>query len=263
MAQPHTASAHQRVLMTLAPCLLVLLVGACRSTVPQTPTPDAAQAPHAHGAPAGSTSTAIEAKPTRTNRDPHGNPDVERYIDMLQSTGRLETLQIPLVVEHLALAPDAIIGDLGCGPGNFALAFAKAAPRGVVYASDVEPAQLDSLRAKIAGDAAPNIIPVLASFDDPHFPPGRMDLVFIGDTYHHLQDRVAYMRRLEACLAPGGKLAILDYKPGDLPIGPPRAHKLEAGVMERELVEAGWTRVAKHDTHPWHDFEVWTPGEHR
>ena len=195
------------------------------------------------------------------NRDPHGNPDVVRYIGMLEAPSRLETLQVATVVERLAPAPDAMIGDLGCGPGSFAVAFAEAAPRGLVYAADVEPAQLDALRAKIAGDKHPNIVPVLASFDDPHFPLGRMDLVFIGDTYHHLQDRVAYLSRLKACLAPQGRLAILDYKPGDQPVGPPKDHKLEPGVMERELRAAGWTQVAKYDTHPWHDFEVWVPAQ--
>ena len=260
MTRERTQPTHLRILMSLVAGVLAPLLGGCQAKAPIQPAPEASPASHAH---AGAAAGPSEAKPARTNRDPHGNPDVERYIDMLQSQGRLETLQIPVVVERLAIAPDAIVGDLGCGPGNFALAFAAAAPRGLVYACDVEPAQLDELRAKIAGEAAPNVVPVLASFDDPHFPPGKMDLVFIGDTYHHLQDRVAYMRRLKSCLAPGGRLAILDYKPGDLPIGPPRAHKLEAGVMERELVEAGWTRVAKHDTHPWHDFEVWIPAEAR
>lgn len=260
MASSRSESHHLRILKSIGAGVLVALPGACRATTHTQSAPEAPAAAHAHG---GATPSASDAKPARANRDPHGNPDVERYIDMLQSQARLETLQVSLVVERLAIAPEAIVGDLGCGPGNFAVAFAAAAPRGVVYACDVEPAQLDALRAKIAGDAAPNVVPVLASFDDPHFPPGKMDLVFIGDTYHHLQDRVAYMRRLKSCIAPGGRLAILDYKPGDLPIGPPRAHKLEAGVMERELVEAGWTRVAKHDTHPWHDFEVWIPVEAR
>ena len=236
----------QRTLAALAALCLVCLTG-CRSASAPAPV---AQPPAAH-----------EHDPAapRTNRDPHGNPDVERYIEMLQAPSRLETLQVEQVVALLAPAADATIGDLGCGPGNFALAFAAAAPRGLVYACDVEPAQLDSLRAKIAGDAYPNIVPVLASFDDPHFPPGRMGLVFIGDTYHHLRDRVEYLRRLKACLAPKGRLAILDYKPGDLPVGPPKQHKLEAGVMERELQAAGWVRIARHETHPWHDFEVWTP----
>jgi ubiquinone/menaquinone biosynthesis C-methylase UbiE len=150
-----------------------------------------------------------------------------------------------------------MIGDLGCGPGIFTLAFAKACPNGVVYASDIEPAQLDVVRKKIHDTNRRNIVPVLASEDDAHFPPAQLDIVFIADTYHHLDDRVAYMRRLAKALKPGGRLVVLDYKPGVLKIGPPPEHKLAAGVMDKELVEAGWKLVERFDTHPYHDFEVW------
>jgi SAM-dependent methyltransferase len=195
------------------------------------------------------------------NRDKHGEPDVTRYIARLQSPDRLEELQIDRVLETLAPRSDAVVGDLGCGPGLFALAFANACPRGVIYASDVEPAQLDRVREHIARTSLRNIVPVLASPDDPHFPPGRIDLVLIADTYHHIENRVEYMRRLQSVLRPGGRLALLEYKPGPLPVGPDPEHKLAAGVLERELVEAGWTRVERYDTHPYHAFEVWRPAQ--
>lgn len=193
----------------------------------------------------------------RTNRDKHANPDVAQYVEALQSSGRIADLKIDVVIAKLALPPDAEIGDLGCGPGLFALAFAKACPQGVVYASDLEPGQLDAVRAKIHARDVRNIVPILASEDDPHFPPAQIDVVFIGDTYHHLVARVDYMKRLAKTLKPGGRLVILEYKPGRLSVGPPPEHKLPAGVMERELVAAGWKRVERFDTHPNHDFEVW------
>lgn len=195
------------------------------------------------------------------NRDPRGEPDVARYIARLQSPERLEELRIDSVIETLAPKSDAVIGDLGCGPGLFALAFANACPKGVIYASDVEPAQLDRVREHIARTSLQNIVPVLASPSNPHFPPGRLDLVFISDTYHHVENRVEYMRQLQSVLRPGGRLALLEYKPGPLPVGPSADHKLPAGVIERELVEAGWTRVESHDTHAYHDFEVWRPAQ--
>jgi SAM-dependent methyltransferase len=191
------------------------------------------------------------------NRDPKGEPNVADYIDRLQSPERLEDLQVDRVVETLALPADATVGDLGCGPGIFSLAFANACPRGVVYASDVEPAQLDALRAHVHATGLRNIVPVLASPDDPHFPPGRLDLVFVADTYHHIADRVEYMRRLASTLRPGGRLVLLEYKPGRLPVGPPPEHKLPPGTRELELREAGWTRVSAWETHPYHDFEAW------
>jgi SAM-dependent methyltransferase len=192
-----------------------------------------------------------------TNRDPHGEPDVAKYIDRLQSPERLEDLQVDRVLSILAPPSDATIGDLGCGPGIFVLAFANAAPRGIVYASDIEPAQLDRVREHVRVTGLRNVVPVLASSDDPHFPPNRLDIVFVADTYHHLENRVEYMRRLTSVLKPGGRLVVLDYKSGPLPVGPPPDHKLAAGVRESELTEAGYVRVDRHETHPYHDFEVW------
>ncbi|MBL8858798.1 MAG: class I SAM-dependent methyltransferase [Planctomycetes bacterium] len=193
------------------------------------------------------------------NRDRLGNADVTQYIAQLESASRITELRVPTVIEKLALPVNAIVGDLGCGPGAFVFAFAKACPEGVVFASDIEPRQLDVVRAKIRSTLFRNVVPVLASDDDPHFPPGMLDLVFIADTYHHLDDRVTYLRRLVKTLAPGGRLAILDYKPGKLEIGPPPEHKLAEGVMKKELIEAGWRFVERFDTHPFHDFEIWRP----
>lgn len=193
------------------------------------------------------------------NRDRHGNADVGAYIAQLENASRISELRIDTVLEKLALPADAWIGDLGCGPGAFALAFSKACPDGVVFACDIEPRQLDVLRAKIRSTNLRNIVPVLASEEDPHFPPAALDIVFIGDTYHHLDDRVAYAKRLIRLLKPGGRLVLLDYKPGKLDIGPPPEHKLKAGQMTKELLEAGWRQVEKFDTHPFHDFEVWRP----
>jgi ubiquinone/menaquinone biosynthesis C-methylase UbiE len=186
-------------------------------------------------------------------------PNVEKYIAKLESAERVADLQVDKVLEKLALPADAVIGDLGCGPGIFALAFAKACPRGIVYASDIEPAQLDRVRAGIAKLGVRNIVPVLASYDDPHFPPGRADVVFIGDTYHHLQDRVAYMQRLKGVLKKDGRVVVFEYKPGTLPVGPPAEHKLPEGVLAKELAAAGYTEVQRFDTHAYHDFIVWRP----
>jgi SAM-dependent methyltransferase len=241
--------------------LCLVLAPACRNAAvaPVEERVANADAPAA-SSPASASTTVQEAPKTETprvNRDKHGNPDTKQYIDALQRPERVADLQIDVVIAKLALPPDADVGDLGCGPGLFAVAFAKACPQGVVYASDIEPAQLDAVRAKIHASKLDNIVPVLASEDDPHFPPGHLDVLFIGDTYHHLDDRVAYTRRLMKSLKPGGRLVILDYKPGKLAVGPPPEHKLAAGVMEKELEEAGWRRVERFDTHPYHDFEVW------
>ena len=238
--------------------LALFALAACTSPTRGRP-PAAPAVPSTVQVPAPVSHPAPVAPPAAPNRDTHGNPDIQSYIQVLQSETRVADLQIDLVVSKLALPRDAVVGDLGCGPGLFSVAFAHACPEGVVYACDIEPAQLDRIRERIRADHLENIVPVLASADDPHFPPARLDVVFVADTYHHLDDRVAYMRRLKSVLKPGGRVVLLEYKPGKLPVGPPPEHKLLPGVLESELSEAGYEKVETFDTHPYHDFQIWKP----
>jgi SAM-dependent methyltransferase len=189
------------------------------------------------------------------NRDRHGPSDVEGYIEQLESPQRRAELEPDRVVAQLALAPSAWVADLGCGPGVFALTFARALPQGVVFAVDIEPRQLDRLREHVRAEALENVVPVLASVDTPHLPPGRFDLVFIGETYHHFEDRVAYMRALRRALRPGGRLALLESKPGQAE----RKVELEPGELEDELRAAGWQLDTRFDSHTQYDFMVWSP----
>ncbi len=230
---------------------------ASSSPTTDTHTPSAGAAAPAPSAPTHAAAPVDVDKTALSNRDKHGPADTAEYIKSLQSESRVAELKVDVVLSKLALPDDAIVGDLGCGPGIFSMAFAKACPNGVVYASDVEPAQLDVVSKKIHDAKVHNVVPVLASLDDPHFPPGQLDVVFIADTYHHLDERVKYMRQLARTLKPGGRLVVIDYKSGPQKIGPPPEHKLPAGVMDKEISEAGWKLVERFDTHPYHDFEVW------
>ena len=155
------------------------------------------------------------------NRDMHGPPDVDSYIQDLLNTERVADLRPDEVVAALMLAENAIVADLGSGPGVFTIPLARQVSRGVVYAVDVEPRQLDALRGRVIDAELNNIVPVLASYTTPHLPPSHVDLILVVDTYRHLEDRANYFQRLRSMLRPGGRLAILEYKPGELPVGPP------------------------------------------
>lgn len=52
--------------------------------------------------------------------------------------------------------------------------------------------------------------------------------------------------RLKGSLAPGGRLAIIDFRKGQ-PLGPPEAHKLAAEQVRAELEAAGWRLTQTHD----------------
>lgn len=142
------------------------------------------------------------------------------------------------VIEALALAEDAKIADVGAATGYFTVRLARAAPKGVVYGVDIEPRMVGYIdeRAKKAGLG--NVHGVVASADDAKIPE-PVDLVLVVDTYHHIDARPAYFRRLLGELTPKGRVAIIDFRRGQ-PMGPPEVHKIPADQVKSEMAEAGY-----------------------
>jgi SAM-dependent methyltransferase len=85
-----------------------------------------------------------------------------------------------------------------------------------------------------------------------------VDLILVVDTYHHIEGREAYFRRLRGSLTPGGRLAIIDFRQGQ-PLGPPEAHKLAPEQVRGELEAAGWRFAEAHDFLTAQYFLVFRP----
>lgn len=143
------------------------------------------------------------------------------------------------LVRELGLGPTDVVADLGAGTGYFTMRLARAVPQGRVLAIEVEPKLVEHIaeRAKKAG--LTNIQPILGGADDPKLPDG-VKVVLVVDTYHHIGSRSAYFERVKKRLAKDGRLVIVDWKKGQIPVGPPDAHKLAPEVVERELKSAGY-----------------------
>jgi len=207
-----------------------------------------ASSDHAHGP--------SSSMPAAANRDRHGPPDVAGYIARLEHSSREGYLPTPRLVELLQLRGDEHVADLGCGPGVVTEHLAAALPRGRVYAVDVEPAQLDRVNARIAAKKLRNVMPVLCTTEDARLAEGSVDGIVVVDTYHHFDDRVAYLRRLAAALKPGGFLANVDFKDGKLEVGPPEDHKVRKAQMLSEFREAGFEVSREVTEFRYHDYVV-------
>jgi ubiquinone/menaquinone biosynthesis C-methylase UbiE len=158
------------------------------------------------------------------------------------------------VIEVLALAPNATVADIGAGTGYFSVRLAKAVPRGIVYAVDVERSMLDHIRKRAAGDQLANITTVQASGTSPNLPK-PVDLVIVVDTYHHLPSRPVYFRDLKKSLAPSGRVAIIDFRQ-DAPDGPPPEFRFDAEQIVAEMKQAGYRLASRHDFLPRQHFLI-------
>ena len=115
------------------------------------------------------------------------------------------------------------------------------------------------LRERAEREHTDNVVPILASLDNPRLPAGSVDLVLIVDTYHHLDDRLTYLRALQRCLRPRGRVAVIDWHKRALPVGPPPEHKLAREQVVTEMTAAGYRLVAEPDLLPYQYFLVFTP----
>jgi ubiquinone/menaquinone biosynthesis C-methylase UbiE len=184
--------------------------------------------------------------PSLIERDGHRvfNP---RYLFYLDGRSRDAWQQPERVIDALALVPDAVVADVGAGSGYFTERFARRlGAGGFVYATDVQQEMLDRLRARVTRKRLANVSVVIARFDDPSLPEACCDLVFLSSVYKEIDDRVAYMEKVRHVLRPGGRVAILEYRPDAEGPGPPRADRLSPEVVTREMAAAGFELRVQH-----------------
>jgi len=187
----------------------------------------------------------------------HSFDDVEHWTAVFDDPGR-DTWQKPsVVIEKLGLRPGMRVADLGAGTGYFSRGLAEAvAPGGTVFAVDTEPKLVAYLRDRAERDKTDNLVPVLASPDNPRLPERGIDLVLIVDTYHHLDDRLTYLRRLGRVLAPGGRVAVIDWEKRETPVGPELAHRLAREAVVAEMEGAGYRFLGEPAPLPYQYFLV-------
>jgi SAM-dependent methyltransferase len=187
----------------------------------------------------------------------HHFKDAERWSKVFDDPARDEWQRPGQVVQALKLATDAAVADLGAGTGYFATRLARAVPQGKVYAADLEPDMVNFLNERAARGKLPNLAAHLAEEHDPKLP-AKVDLVLVVDTYHHIGKRERYFDSMKKYLKPGGRVAIIDFKP-DSPVGPPRRHRIAAERVMAEMGKAGYRLAEEPAFLPYQYFLVFTP----
>ena len=168
--------------------------------------------------------------------------EVEDYIAFLDRADRAAWQKPDEVVTALGLKGDETVVDVGAGSGYFTFRLAAALPRGKVIATDVEAEMVRHLHHQALTRAATNVEVVLAAGDDPGVP-ATADLVFVCDVLHHVPDRAAWLGKLFAELRPGARFALVEFREGPLPEGPPESVKIPRATLVKEIQAAGFERA--------------------
>lgn len=187
----------------------------------------------------------------------HSFADVDSWKEVFDDPAREKWQKPAEVVEALQLHSGMCVADLGSGTGYFLPYLSKAVGKdGCVLALDPEPNMVIHIRERAEKENLDNVTPILVSFDDPRLPDGSADLVLIVDTFHHLDDRLNYLRRLRRALKPKGRVAIVDWFKRPLPEGPAPEHKLARDQVVQEMAAAGYMLAEEPKILPYQYFLV-------
>jgi len=216
---------------------------------------------------------AVAAPETRSAHDPSNPPidcplhqqgvdpahlrpfaDVAKYIAFLERSDRAVWQKPDQVVAALDLSGTETVVDLGAGSGYFAFRFARALPKGKVIAADTEPEMIRHIHHKALMEDVANLEAVLIQPAEPNVPSG-VELVFLCDVLHHVADRPAWLAKITAAMEPGARLALIEFKEGDLPEGPPKSVKIPRDELVELMSKAGLVLDSEHaDLLPYQTF---------
>ncbi|THD66223.1 MAG: class I SAM-dependent methyltransferase [Bradyrhizobium sp.] len=174
----------------------------------------------------------------------HSFENAEKWAKAFDDPARDAWQKPDEVLDALHLQRTDRVADLGAGTGYFSARIAKLVPEGKLFSVDIEPEMLRHLRERARHENLGVLVPILASTESANLPE-PVDLILVVDTYHHIDNRVAYFSKLKASLRPNGRLAIVDFK-ADSPEGPPPEHRIPPEKITSELDTAGYTIVATH-----------------
>lgn len=169
----------------------------------------------------------------------------DELVQRFESADRESWQQPEKVNTKLGELKGKTIADLGAGTGYFTVRLAAKGAN--VIALDIDPRFIEYINNRKPGlsrDAAARIEARICEENDSKLKSAEVDIVFSVNTYHHISDRPAYFRRLRASIKPGGKLVIVDFKSGELPVGPPPEHKISSEDITAELKEAGYGKIS-------------------
>ena len=154
-----------------------------------------------------------------------------------------QTWQDPkFVIEALGDLNGLVIADIGSGTGYFT--FQMAVPAKKVIAIDIEQRFLNYIEDRKSEmydrQLAEKIETRLTTPTKPSLLINEVDVVLMVNTIGYINDRDQYLNILRKGISIDGRLIIVDYKIGKMPVGPDEQSKVSEADISLALEKAGF-----------------------
>lgn len=159
----------------------------------------------------------------------------------------------------LAIRPGSTVAEIGAGRGQMAVRIARrVGPSGHVYATEIDPALVGKIRARVVAAGLDNVTVVQATPTDTGLPPGCCDAAYMIGVYHHITEPAATDGSIFRALKPGARLLVDDFPPTrwlalfkvkDVPANR-GGHGVPDNIVVEEMTAAGFRKLS--EARPWH-----------
>lgn len=170
---------------------------------------------------------------------------LENGFDKLQQQfddpSRAEWQKVDEVLDFMKIEPDEVVAEIGPGTGYFTFPLAERCNK--VIALDIDTAFINHLNRQKAQKRIGNIEIRLTERDEPMLQPMECDKIVLVNSVHQLEKTAKYLSKARKLLPIGGSVLIVDFKRGELPVGPSEVDRLPLNQLSRELGLAGFRSV--------------------
>ncbi len=148
----------------------------------------------------------------------------------------------------LSLREGMDVAEIGAGTGWLSVEIAgRVGASGRVYATELSRARLDDIREAVQDAGLDNVTVLEAGERTTNLSPACCDAIFMRRVYHHLSDRAAVTASIREALKPGGRLAIIEFRPDGL-VGFVTRMGIDRATLVDQVRAAGFEAVT---TEPW------------
>lgn len=171
-------------------------------------------------------------------------PAMKNEAKTTENDGERTEWQNPdLILDLIGDLDNKVVADIGAGSGYFTFKIARKASK--VIALDIDPKALEYIESQkeIVGEWSSNIEARLTPPDVPNLLDDEVDIVLIVNTYNYIPNKDIYFPRLLRGMKSGARLVIVDFKKGDIPVGPADESKVEPRSIRTFLRKSSFRRI--------------------
>ena len=125
-------------------------------------------------------------------------------------------------MKAFGLREDNIVADLGAGTGFYSLAAGMLAPRGKVYAVELQKDFLDTIKSKVSEARLNNVKIILGDVEKlggTRIGDGIVDAVVASNILFQVEDKEKFIEEIKRILKPKGRVLLIDWSESSIMSG--------------------------------------------